>query len=91
MGLFRPITLFPYPEEELRKIATAANVKNILVVEMSLGQMVEDVEKIVARDKPVSFFGRTGGIVPAPEEIIGEILKLTKTKAKTPKKKTRGK
>jgi hypothetical protein len=54
---------------------------------MSMGQMVEDVERIVGREKPVNFFGRCGGIVPSPDEVINEVKRLI---AETPgaKKKT---
>ena len=43
---------------------------------MSMGQMVEDVERVVARQRPVKFFGRTGGIVPSPEEVIQQIKQI---------------
>ena len=52
-----------------------------MTIEMSMGQMVEDVERIVGRDKPVKFFGRTGGIVPSPEEVMEQIrLVVNQTK-----------
>lgn len=73
LGLFRPITCFPYPEAELRAEADKANIKTVLTIEMSMGQMLEDVERIVGRDKPVKYFGRTGGIVPSPEEVVEQI------------------
>ena len=73
VGLFRPITVFPYPEEALRKEAGRKNVEAILTVEMSMGQMLEDVERIVAGVKPIKFFGRTGGIVPTPDEVKDQI------------------
>ena len=82
VGMFRPITLFPYPEKELKKLASVKNIKTVLTVEMSLGQMVEDVEKVIAGDKPVKFFGRTGGIVPGQEEICQEIQRLIATTGK---------
>ena len=72
VGLFRPITLWPFPEAELR--ALAERVEALLVVEMNLGQMVEDVRRVVEGRVPVSFFGRTGGIMPMPEE-IGDALR----------------
>ena len=75
VGLFRPITCFPYPEAELRAEADKANIKSVLTIEMSMGQMLEDVERIVGRDKKVGFFGRTGGIVPSPEEVVEQIRK----------------
>ena len=85
VGLFRPISLFPYPEKQLRKEVDAKNIKSVLVIEMSCGQMVEDVERVVQGVKPVTFFGRTGGIVPSPEEAKEQIKNLIKkpTRAKT--------
>jgi 2-oxoglutarate ferredoxin oxidoreductase subunit alpha len=74
IGLFRPITLFPFPEKELAKAATGA--KKILVVEMSCGQMIEDVERIVGPDRKVDFYGRTGGNVPTPDEVIKKIKEI---------------
>lgn len=76
VGLFRPITCFPFPEKELYVEATRPNIETLLTVEMSMGQMVEDVERVVARQRPVKFFGRTGGIVPSPEEVIDQIKQL---------------
>ncbi len=76
IGLLRPITLFPFPEQAIRDEAAKANIELVLTVEMSMGQMVEDVEKAVMGKKPVHFFGRTGGIVPAPEEVRDHLLKL---------------
>ena len=73
-GLIRPITLWPFPE---KTIANAAKrVKSMLTVEMSMGQMVEDVRLAVNGMCGVSFFGRTGGIVPTPAEVLHEICKL---------------
>lgn len=89
VGLFRPITLFPYPEKELREQILKKNIETVLTVEMSMGQMVEDVEKVVAGAKPVKFFGRTGGIVPSPEEVTEQIKNLLRgvaKNAKSPKK-----
>jgi pyruvate/2-oxoacid:ferredoxin oxidoreductase alpha subunit len=70
IGLFRPITLWPFPSEALRK--AAKDVNRVLVVELSNGQMVEDVKLALDR-KRVDFFGRTGGNVPTVEEIQAEI------------------
>src|SRR5574340_656890 len=67
-GLFRPISLFPFPVEEIA--ALAGRVKRLLVVELNLGQMVEDVERVVAGRCPVQFLGRTGGIILTPEEVL---------------------
>ncbi|HQC35792.1 MAG TPA: 3-methyl-2-oxobutanoate dehydrogenase subunit VorB [Bacillota bacterium] len=69
-GLFRPITLWPFPEKALCDYAAKDNVKVLLDVEMSLGQMVDDVRLAVNGKKPVFFHGRAGGIVPTVEEIV---------------------
>jgi 2-oxoglutarate ferredoxin oxidoreductase subunit alpha len=74
VGLLRPISLYPYPKEAVAK--AAEGVENVLVVEMSMGQMVEDVELALLGRVPVSFFGRTGGVVPTPEEVMAAVEKL---------------
>jgi 2-oxoglutarate ferredoxin oxidoreductase subunit alpha len=66
-GLLRPITLFPFPTEAIQK--AAKKVQQILVVEMSTGQMVEDVKLAVNGEIPVDFYGRSGGVIPLPEEV----------------------
>lgn len=68
VGLLRPITLFPFPKQQLFDLAN--QVKGILSVELSAGQMVEDVRLAVQHKVPVEHFGRTGGIIHTPEEII---------------------
>ena len=73
VGLIRPITLWPFPKEIFAKRAETA--KQFLCVEMSQGQMVEDVRLAVNGAKPVQFYGRNGGMVPTQEAIIGEIKK----------------
>lgn len=75
-GLLRPITLWPFPVDAIEK--TVATAKKYLCVEMSMGQMVDDVKLVVNGRKPVSFFGRTGGIIPTPAEVLAEIEKLAK-------------
>jgi len=74
VGLIRPISLWPFPEEPFEK--TADKVKAYLTVEMSMGQMVEDVERAVKFKKPVHFYGRPGGMVPEPAAILNEIEKI---------------
>ncbi len=76
VGMVRPITVFPFPYETFEKITDI--VDKILVVEMSLGQMVEDVRLGVCGKARVHFFGRTGGVVPSYDEIITETEKLVK-------------
>jgi len=80
-GLFRPISLWPYPHEELAKAGRRA--KRILVVEMSTGQMIDDVRLAVGRGKRIDFFGRTGGMVPTPDDVLGELRRLTAKKARS--------
>jgi 2-oxoglutarate ferredoxin oxidoreductase subunit alpha len=68
VGLFRPITLFPFPTTQIAELAKTK--KGILVVEINAGQMVQDVRLAVNGAIPVEQFGRLGGIVPEPEEIV---------------------
>lgn len=77
VGLFRPITLWPFPTRELRRLASHA--KGFLVVELSMGQMVEDVQLAVLGAAPVAFFGRTGGSVATPGEVVAAIERLGRT------------
>jgi len=67
-GLLRPITLFPFPTKQLQKLAQSA--KAMLSVEMSAGQMVEDVKLSVNGAIPVEHYGRIGGIIPSPGEVV---------------------
>ena len=73
-GVFRPITLWPYPYEALSKFTDQA--KLFFTVEMSAGQMVEDVKLSVNGKKPVEFYGRMGGVVPTPTEILNKLKEL---------------
>ncbi|MCK4308362.1 MAG: 3-methyl-2-oxobutanoate dehydrogenase subunit VorB [Candidatus Atribacteria bacterium] len=73
IGLIRPITLFPFPEKIIAE--TTETVKKFLVVEMSLGQMIEDVKLAVSGKAEVNFYGRTGGVIPSPVEILEEVKK----------------
>jgi len=74
VGLFRPITLWPFPQKELNKYNK--KVKGILTVELNAGQMIEDVKLAVECKIPVNHFGRLGGIVPAPDEVLEALKKL---------------
>lgn len=74
VGLLRPITLWPFPEKGIA--AASKKLESILCVEMSMGQMVEDVRLAVNGACPVSFFGRTGGVIPSPAEVLAEIEKM---------------
>jgi 2-oxoglutarate ferredoxin oxidoreductase subunit alpha len=75
-GLLRPKTLFPFPTLALRE--RAESVEGMLVVEMNAGQMVEDVRLAVEGRVPVEFYGRMGGIIPSPEEIVWALGKMVK-------------
>lgn len=76
VGLLRPITLWPFPTEPIA--ALAQQVKSILSVEINAGQMVEDIQLAVKGKVPVGHFGRMGGIVPAPNEIVDALEDLIK-------------
>ena len=78
VGLFRPITLWPFPVNEINE--ACKNAKALLDVEMSMGQMIEDVKLAINCSKPVHFFGRTGGVIPSPDEVLDEIQKLSEIK-----------
>lgn len=73
VGIIRPITVWPFPDKAFETYAEHSNVKAFLSVEMSMGQMVEDVKLAVNGKKPVYFTGRTGGMVPTPNEILNKI------------------
>ena len=75
VGVIRPITLWPFPEKAFK---AAKNAKAFLSVEMSMGQMVEDIKLATECRAPVYFFGRTGGIIPTPAEIVEEVKKIAK-------------
>ncbi len=74
VGLLRPISLYPFPYDEIGKVAD--KVKRILVVEMSGGQMLDDVRLAVNGKIPVDFYGRMGGMVPLPDEVFEQIQEL---------------
>ncbi len=73
-GLFRPISLYPFPEARLA--ALGQRMRAVLVVEMNAGQMLEDVQRVVRDPIPVRFFGKLGGVVPLPDEILDQIERL---------------
>ena len=76
VGLIRPITLWPFPTEVLRKAAD--QVKGFISVELSMGQMIEDVRLATECKKPVGFCGRCGGMIPSPDEVLESIRKAEK-------------
>lgn len=73
VGIVRPITLWPFPTEAIRKAAEGK--KGILVVELNAGQMIEDVRLAVHDSLPVEHFGRMGGIIPSPDEVLNALEK----------------
>lgn len=73
VGMVRPQTLWPFPEAPFQKLANTA--KAFLTIELSAGQMVEDVKLSVNGKKPVEFFGRTGGMMPSPKAVYEQIIK----------------
>jgi 2-oxoglutarate ferredoxin oxidoreductase subunit alpha len=76
VGLLRPLTLSPFPYAAIEALSRQAEA--FLVVEMNSGQMLDDVMLAVARRAPVAFYGRMGGVVPFPEEILEEIRRLVR-------------
>ena len=73
LGLFRPITVWPFPKGRIAELASRDNIRFFISVEMSAGQMVEDIQLNVCGKKPVHFYGRMGGIVPSPQEILDAV------------------
>ncbi|RKY78098.1 3-methyl-2-oxobutanoate dehydrogenase subunit beta [candidate division KSB1 bacterium] len=74
IGMLRPITLWPFPSKRIAELSKQAAM--FMVVELSNGQMVDDVRLAVNGSKPVHFYNRMGGVVPAPEEIYEQVVKL---------------
>lgn len=74
VGMIRPITVWPFPDKTIEKVVPTA--KKFLCVEMNMGQMVDDVRLVVNGRKPVEFFGRTGGVIPTPAEVLDQIRAL---------------
>ncbi|GAB4477086.1 MAG: 3-methyl-2-oxobutanoate dehydrogenase subunit VorB [Anaerolineales bacterium] len=76
VGLLRPITLSPFPAPQVERLLP--RLKGLLVVEMNSGQMLDDILKIVKGRVPVEFYGRMGGMVPFPDEILAEIQRMNR-------------
>jgi 2-oxoglutarate ferredoxin oxidoreductase subunit alpha len=74
VGLLRPVTLWPFPAEKIRELAS--KTKQFLVFEMNMGQMLEDVQLAVADKAEVSFYGRPGGVIPTPSEVARVVSRL---------------
>ena len=82
VGLLRPITLWPYPTEVLQSLAS--HLHGVLVVEMNAGQMVEDVRLAIEGRTPVRFYGRMGGVIPAPDEVLHALNTMVHSEAAQP-------
>lgn len=78
VGLFRPISLYPFPKKQLLDLAGKQDLKFFLDIELSFGQMIEDVQLATQFKKPIHFYGRQGGMVPTPTEIANEFKRLLK-------------
>ncbi|TGE37787.1 3-methyl-2-oxobutanoate dehydrogenase subunit VorB [Desulfosporosinus fructosivorans] len=76
-GLFRPITLFPFPKEALQEACKQAD--HVITVEMSMGQLVEDIRYNLEFKVPVHFYGRSGGMVPTTRAVLEEIIRWVKS------------
>ncbi len=79
VALVRPQTLFPFPEKAVFDAASKESCRHVLSVEMSMGQMVEDIERSVQGKRPVSWYGKCGGEVPTPEEVMDAVKDLMRT------------
>jgi 2-oxoglutarate ferredoxin oxidoreductase subunit alpha len=73
VAMIRPQTVFPYPIEEVRRTAGKPGCKVVVSVEMNMGQMLEDVERSVQGQRPVGWYGKCGGEVPTPEEVMDAV------------------
>ncbi len=78
VGMIRPQTLFPFPEKAVYEAASKESCKVVVSIEMSMGQMVEDVERCVKGKLPVKWYGKCGGDVPTPEEVVEAVKSLIK-------------
>ncbi|MBW2277800.1 MAG: 3-methyl-2-oxobutanoate dehydrogenase subunit VorB [Deltaproteobacteria bacterium] len=85
VGLFRPITIKPFPYAECRE--QIDRTKRVLCVEMNTGQMLQDIKLANEGSKPIDFYGKTGGLVPGVEEVVEQIRALLPRKGKTSKAK----
>ena len=75
-GVIRPVTLWPFPAEAFHRLEAGGRLKGILTVEMNQGQMLEDVRLSLGRDVPTPFYGTSGGVIPSPDRILEELLKM---------------
>lgn len=77
-GLIRPITVYPFPKDAFKRVGEMPGVKEIVTVELSTGQYIEDVKLYTECRKPVKFYGRSGGNVMSPEDVVDFVLKEVK-------------
>jgi len=80
VAMLRPQTLFPFPEKAIYDAASKFCCKAVMSIEMSMGQMLEDVERSVKGKRPVKWFGKCGGEVPTPEEVMAIVKELVEFK-----------
>lgn len=76
VGMLRPITLWPFPEQKIRDLANANPNRKFLVLELSAGQMVDDVRLAVQDDSRITFYGRMGGVLIQKEEVVDQVNNL---------------
>ncbi len=74
VGMLRPTTLWPFPSEKLQELAK--QTRNFLVFEMNMGQMIEDVQLSLGDKGEISFYGRPGGVISTPSEVLRVISRL---------------
>jgi 2-oxoglutarate ferredoxin oxidoreductase subunit alpha len=80
VAMIRPQTLFPFPIVPIRKAASKESCEAVVAFELSMGQMVEDVERSVQGKRPVYWHGKAGGEIPTPEEVIDAVKSFIKTR-----------
>ena len=78
VAMIRPQTVFPFPEQAVEDAAAKDSCQAVVSIEMSMGQLLDDVERSVKGKQPVSWYGKCGGEVPTPEEVMEEVRKLAK-------------
>jgi 2-oxoglutarate ferredoxin oxidoreductase subunit alpha len=76
VGMIRPQTLYPFPEDAVHDAAAKPTCQAVASIEMSMGQMVEDVQRSVKGKQPVAWYGKCGGEVPTPEEVVAFVKTL---------------
>ena len=74
VGMFRPVTLWPFPKDQLKELSKTA--KHFLAFEMNMGQMIDDVKLSLEGSGDVTFYGRPGGVIPTSSEVLRVITRL---------------